>query len=267
MKPERIKEVIQEKVKEVSKHCGRIGRDFDKETIHKFRVSVKTLRSFLRLLRTGSKEPYAKLPGKFKRLYQVAGAIRDAQLELEKLEIGSDLPVYTQKLRNDIERCKKEWNNHYSKKLMVKLKKRLSNYHLVSLNPQVLTDFFAIRIEAVATCAKTKSPSNAQVHEMRKQLKDLVYTSKLAKKEWRTAYERIKRIPVKTLDNLTADIGEYNDARLTYEHLNSFASPQMEITERKAIHQICKAEKTKLKARKKSVLADVKQLIDPLLVG
>jgi len=268
MKPGRIKELIQEKVKEIHKHCEDITGDFDRDTIHKFRVAVKTLRSFLRLLRTGNNEPFAKLPGKFKRLYQVAGAIRDAQLELEKLAVDeAALPVYLHKLRNDIERHKKEWDNHYSRKVMQKLKKRLSDYDYTVLQPDVVASFFDDRINAVAKASSTKSPTNVQLHNMRKQLKDLVYAAKLVKKEWEIAYKEIAELPMKKIEGLTTGIGDYNDARLILEHLRSFSSSKLEPEELTTISKICSREAEKLKARKKSILNTIRQVTQPMSIG
>jgi CHAD domain-containing protein len=265
MKPDRINKVLRDKVKEIRKHSENIGGDFDKDTIHKFRVAVKMLRSFLRLLSTGNDEPIVKLPGKFKRMYQVAGAIRDAQLELEKLaEDEATLPVYQHKLQNDIERHKKEWDNHYSKKVIQKLKKRMSELDYVSLHPDVVASFFNDRIGSVAKTSAAKSPTNAQLHDMRKQLKDLVYTAKLFKTEWENAYAEIAKMPMKKIDGLTVRIGDYNDERLIFEHLKSFSSSKLDPVEIRAIEKICSLEEPKLKAIKKSILNSIKQVTKSL---
>ncbi len=265
MKPGRIRRLIQDNVDDISTHCEKISGGFDKDTIHKFRVAVKTLRSFLRLLSTGKDEPVAKLPRKFKRLYEVAGAIRDAQLEIERLTTDNiSLPVYLKKLENDIERQKTEWDNYYSKKVIRKLRKRLDNLDYTELSTEVAASFFNERIASVAKASAGKAPTNVQLHSMRKKLKDLVYGAKLLKKEWKGAYKEIALVPIKKIEVLATDIGEFNDARLIFEHLSSFSSPRLEAEEINTISAICSREQAHLKKRKKAVLSELRLATQPM---
>ena len=51
---------------------------FDEKTIHLFRVDVKKLRAFLRMIRHGTEEhEHLKFPRKFKKMYSLTGKIRD----------------------------------------------------------------------------------------------------------------------------------------------------------------------------------------------
>ena len=129
MKQEKVRAIIKEKVEELSALCRKIDEDFDMDTIHAFRVAVKTLRSFLRLLRVQAEKPALKMPKSFKRLYHIAGAIRDARLEKEQMaENQQKLPGYMDKLEHVIEIQKREWGVHYSKKTLRKLENRLMSY-------------------------------------------------------------------------------------------------------------------------------------------
>jgi len=260
MTPEKIKEIISGKIKEIRKLGKKINDGFDHDAIHKFRVAVKTLRTFLRLLRMASEDQKPKLPGKFKRLYHIAGAIRDAQLELDKLSReNTALPVYTDKLHKDIKRQKAEWERRYDEKVFRKMKKRLlADDHYETLSPDALAAFYHARVTGMQKMSKARPATNAHVHGIRKQAKDILNITKLAEKEWQPAFNKTKNIPVDRIDQLATTIGDYNDERIHVEHLMSFSSPTMEFDEKNMIADICKKEAAKLKTEKKHILDMVK---------
>ena len=264
MKPDKIKEIIGSKIKELKKLGSKLNKDLDKDAIHEFRIAVKSIRSFLRMLRMAYNEPGPKLPGKFKRLYHIAGAIRDAQLELENLTANNiSLPVYSGKLNNDIKRQKKEWDRHYSEKIFRKIKKRLAGYEYDTLSPDALAAFYNMKVNGMKTLSNARPCTSAQIHNIRKQAKDIIYTTKLAQKDWKPAYKQIKHIPLAQLEDIATVIGDYNDDRIQLEHLASFSSPETEPTEINTIKKITKKDAAKLKKGKKEILEMVKKLQIP----
>ena len=255
MKPDKVKKIIGGKVKEIKKLGEKVDGDFESGALHEFRVAVKSLRSFLRLLRTTQDEQAPKIPGKFKRLYHITGAIRDAQLELDHLTANkTSLPVYTDKLKNDISRQKAEWEKHYSDKVFRKMEKRLVGYEYETVSPDSLAAFHHMKVAGIKKLGKPASATNAQVHSIRKYVKDMLYTTRLAQKKWKTALEQMPPVPMDELDSIATMIGDYNDERIQFEHLSSFSSPQTEPAEVSAIKKIVKKEDTKLKADKKQIL-------------
>jgi CHAD domain-containing protein len=251
-----IKRIISEKVSTISVLAEMVGKNFDKESIHDFRVEVKRLRSFLRLLRMHSDESKLKMPKKFKRLYQVAGNIRDAQLEYEKLLAENiELPEYLAGLKNKIELNKEAWAELYSKKILRKLWDRLTDFETDAISPALLEHFFSTRLAVVKKTSLLRSPSDKQVHEARKQIKDILYTSKIAKKDWKAGYSKTKNTPVKDLDYIADVIGGYNDERLMLEHLDSFSSPAVKKKEEKNLENLCDEEASRLMEEKEEILA------------
>ncbi len=265
MDQEKIRAVIKAKVAELSVLSEKIGDGFDKEPIHKFRVAVKSLRSFLRLLRTQPNTPSLKMPKSFKRLYQIAGAIRDAQLEMEQLAGKQpELPHYMDKLHKMIERQKSEWGKCYSKKVLNKLEDRLIAYKYTEIDDNVLTAFFNLKMTSVDELNKTGAPTDNQVHQARKEVKDILYVSKLTKKKWKTVYKQQPCISVKNLKQFADVLGDYNDKRINLEHLSSFSSRTMESEEKDTIRNICIENTKELKIKKKSIMEMVKGLYRPL---
>ena len=268
MNQEQIKAVIKEWVTDIAILSEKIGSEFDRDTIHKFRVNVKKLRSFLRLLRMHTRDTKMKMPRKFKRLYQVAGAIRDAQLELEKMgDSLVTLPAYITHLQKVLERQKKEWNKHYSKKTIQKLETKLLSCKYEPLHPAVLQNFLTSRLETITRISNTEAPTDDQVHRIRKQVKDILYTAKMTQKQWKSAKKELHLLPIKKMNEVADAIGGYNDERTTLQHFHSFSSPAMKKTEAGTIEKICKKERTKLEKDKKNILTLVKSMLQPPGLG
>jgi CHAD domain-containing protein len=260
MKQKKIKGVVKGKVKDIAQLAKKVGADFDKKTIHDFRVAVKTLRSFLRLLRMQYETDSPKIPEKFKRLYHITGAIRDAQLELEKiLEHNLPFPAYLNNLHQLIQNREREWKEHYSKKMIRTLDEKLTRLKYEPLPPAALVSFFNNRLAAIDELSKIQFPSDTEVHKVRKLVKDILYNIKIAK-EWKAAREQIQNLPEKKLNDIADAIGDYNDERIMAEHLSSFASNITEIEEKNSIQVFCEEEAKRLTARKKSIIITVKEL-------
>lgn len=260
MRPEKIRRLIGENVDELFETGKQIEGNFDKDVIHDFRVEVKTLRSFLRLINTETNIP-VELPKKLKRLYHIAGAIRDTQLEMERLSAKEQqLPNYTANLRYSLERQKNEWSRHYSKKTFRRLSYKLLETDYKRLPPTALPDFFNLRMLWVADLGKVTSPTDNQVHSIRKHIKDVLYCFKIAKKHWKKAYSLVSDIPLEPLDNTADEIGEYNDRRIMLEHLGSFSSRSTEQDEADNIIAICHEDRIQLNHAKKTIMEKVNTL-------
>ena len=264
MNQEKIKGIIKKKVNDIADLCKDINDSFDKDTIHNFRVAVKSLRSFLRLQRMFIHKPGLKMPKEFKRLYHIAGTIREAQLEIENFERKEpELSHYLDKLRQILVREKAEWEKCYSGKVLRKLDSKLAGFKYKTLHPDILKRFFNDRMEVINTITKKEPPTDAQVHNARKRIKDILYTSKLAGKKWKAAHKQVEAIPVKELDSLANMMGDYNDERITLEHLNAFSSSNKLGTEEKNTMAYLRNEETKkLTRKKKSIVFSAKNLIE-----
>src|SRR6516162_822833 len=77
MKGKEINEIIEDKFKTLSKLSQKITRKFD---IHDFRVEVKKLRAFLRLLDIKKRNDEPIIPKLLKTFYGYIGIIRNIQL-------------------------------------------------------------------------------------------------------------------------------------------------------------------------------------------
>ena len=145
MKPEKIKKLIRTRTREIAKLCKQTNEEFDKETIHKFRTSLKSLRSFLRLLQLTNPDKPIKISGKFLHLYHISGLIRDTQLEIERVkETGLALPCYLTHLHDSLDFHKRQWMEAYSDNTVQNLNKELGKYEPASLHPDNLQQYGSV---------------------------------------------------------------------------------------------------------------------------
>jgi CHAD domain-containing protein len=241
MNHEIIQGIIKKKMNELSRLGKKIGKDFDKDTIHDFRVAAKTLRSFLRLLRLHIHEPKLAMSKKFKRLYHITGAIRDAQLELEKIaEKQTYLPKYTGKLHKMINQQQREWQKHYAEDILEKLRTKLLAFKYDKIHIPVLEDFIKSRMQYIADLSKTNEPTESHIHSGRKRAKDILYVSKLTKKKWKEAQQQFQQTPLEQLNSIADEIGNYHDESVSFQRLSAFSPKLIGDDEWNKIKTICR---------------------------
>lgn len=262
MDKEKLHGMLKHKAKKIERLCEDISPGFDPATIHKLRTEVKKLRALMRLVNTGSEEQQLKLPKKFKRLYHIVGAIRDAQLEQKKITTwGISLPLYTGNLSVNISRQQQEWGKYYSPKITARLIEKIDEYSFEKLTPATLEHFFAKGLDKIKEISSRETTTNDQVHTMRKLVKDMMYNAKLAKKHWPHSYEKIAALPLEKLNDLSTIIGNYNDERIMLEHLSSFSSATMTQGEKETLTHTVARETDHQHAEKKKVLTHIRKFI------
>ena len=263
MKQDKIKKTLGEKLRELTNLGKNAGVDFDEELIHDFRVVVKSLRSFLRLLSMAGDNSQIKIHGKFKQLYHISGSIREAQLELGKLtNKQSAIPAYTDSLHQKIDREKIEWNTHYAKKIFDELRDQLIRQEYNSLSPVVLVSFIDTKMTAIHELCNLKTLTDDQVHTIRKLAKDIIYITKLAREQWSAGFAQIDALQMKPLEQIADIIGGYNDDRIILDHLRSFQSEKMANEEKSTLENLYSEESMRLKKTKKKTLAFVRKYIN-----
>jgi CHAD domain-containing protein len=80
MKEKEIKEIVEERFKTIKKLSHKILKEFNADDIHDFRVEIKKLRAFLRLLDTEKEIDGPLIPTLLKTFYGYVGIIRNIQL-------------------------------------------------------------------------------------------------------------------------------------------------------------------------------------------
>jgi CHAD domain-containing protein len=253
MKQKKIKAILQKKMKTIEKLSSSVGDSFDKNTIHDFRLSVKSLRSFLHLLESYAGHIKFRVPKKLKRLYDIAGTIRESELEKEFLnKMQLNTPRYVVFLDNTVARKKSEWKEHYKRKVILRTSKKIGAHKYKPLNAEELIGFFNKNLMSLA--ALKGHGTDSQLHEVRKNVKDIVHVAKIIdRKLWISA-----NLPCESTQNILQELaqfmGNYNDERLILEHLSAFPLGVLTDEEKADMKQFRNAEKKKLVLEKKRLL-------------
>lgn len=261
MKAHKIKTILCRKIEELANLAGQVNKTMDDEDIHSLRVGVKKLRSFLRFICISSRDIDLKLSGPLKRLYHVAGAIRDARLELKSIhETKAQLPVYSGRLQASVIIHEKQYRRLYAKKIFRHEEKRIKALKLEPVDAVMLGAFFKAKLCNVHKLSAAKINTERNIHSIRKEIKDILYMHDLADKKWKRAHEQLKNIPIKQLIQLADIIGAYHDKSVQADRHNTFTSAAMQPPEKKAMHVIYKAESRLLGGERKKILGKIKKL-------
>jgi CHAD domain-containing protein len=225
MKERDIRNLLEKKMSEIGRTSCHIGDGFDEEVIHKFRVTVKALRAFLRLYWLYSTSDKPGISSEFLKLYHLAGAIREAQLELKQGPLSAYFPAgYRSRVEVELAGFKHSWSEHYDKQVVKTQDDLLQQYPYFDLPVFALSDFVDQRLDLIRLLINMGAITDTELHTVRKHLKDIIYNMKLAQKKWEPAYKLCAGKPLAMFGVLATEIGDYNDGRLMQEHLESYVS-------------------------------------------
>ncbi len=261
MKEAKIRLILSDRLVEVYRLCKQINEDFDKECIHKFRLSVKTFRALIHLLAFQDKKSKLKLPETIRRLYEISGVVREAQIESEIIKTpGSEIPGYQDHLDLVLIEQKSKWAEHYKIKSNRGIDKFLNRVSIKDLTTDDVLDFFVSRKATINQIIKSQKISNDHIHEVRKQLKDMIYLTGILKKYWKSGLKKVKKSPSDAIKNLTTEIGEFNDQRILLEHIVSHYFEQNPSI-KKVIKPVMNAMGLKQVEQKKIMTASLRQFV------
>jgi CHAD domain-containing protein len=263
MEAQTISEVIEKKVKKIKQLGEKVDGGFGKNNIHDFRVEIKGLRSFMRLLHSANKGIPSALPATFLGIYHISGRIREAQLDSAKIKkMKYPLPAYLEHLSGNLAGAKIEWAMHYSKEIPEKLGDTLLSYPYEDLSPEHLAEFINSRIRKIGKLIKHDVITDEELHQIRKWLKDMIYNMKLAAKEWEEGSVAVQHVLLPELEALSDSIGEYNDARILREHLAAFAVQTNSAADKAAIAKIIVEGAAGLKSERLKIIAAIRQFVN-----
>lgn len=184
MNRQQIKYTITKHYRQLKKYAKKIAKDFDEEDIHQFRITYKKLRAFLRMVvfqNTNNSNPV--LSKKLKKTYQICGSIRDLQLQQQRIKQASKqqqkiLKPYLHLLQTKLTTLKTELSDIPVKRM------------IVNKNTAILPDKFTVhqcitytqqQWSIVCEIIQSGNYTDANLHTIRKCLKDVLYNFKYCK--------------------------------------------------------------------------------------
>ena len=180
MRKKEIKTKAKKHFKKTGKCLERIVPSYDIEDLHNFRTEYKKLRAFLRILSNRNANNKIKIDKKLKRLFNLAGCLRDLQLQFIRV---------TEQAMGDPERPLQylKFINQEKQKLQLRLTENISG-NIVRDNkkkyerliPGKLTSpdvkrFIRKKTKDLNLIVEIGIYNDATIHETRKIIKDVFY--------------------------------------------------------------------------------------------
>lgn len=212
-------EIIEEVFKNIDKLCDKILKNFNADDIHDFRVEVKKLRAFLRLL--DIKRDRAIIPKQLKTFYRYAGNVRNIQLyeqtlfEYIKAHDVKKPDEYIKLLNNEKKYWKKEACNLVKDNDFSKTKKKILKRLPAKLEKSGIKKFVQNNLDNLKLQLDYLNDNNT-LHSVRKILKDIFYNWDYIK------YYAVLPAAIsnrEALKLLTATLGEFIDKFMQLEFL------------------------------------------------
>ncbi len=251
--------IIHRFFKRLIKYSAKIKKDGSGKAIHLFRVEIKKLRAFLRLLSLELKEAdELKLPPEIKKMYKYAGKVRERQLHRKRIKAaGKNNQPPFRSIRNwkvDTEKTTGKENKWLSDKdfsaAELRLKKKLPH----EPGNDAVNAFFRSRIDNMLTLINKGSYTTSELHAIRKRLKDVIYTIKLYRTEMKVNLSFIFRDKrgEEMAGRLAHELGTYNDLCRDISFLKKTMKKNDDHNAKKemqSLYNIWLAEKRKLKRK------------------
>lgn len=262
MKRKALSAVVIRHISSMEKHCHRLPGSFDPEDIHDLRVNYKKTRAFLRLLQLDKESGDLQIPDKLKAVYQNGGKVRDLQLflaQLQAMEVAPALPVcvahWNRQLFGYKEQTVRSIEAVHFKKLLGDITKELpSQLHNDTLNKFIQRKIAAIHLVLLA------ADNEKDLHTIRKQLKDLIYVSRIYENEWNIPFPVRGWKSEKELSDLADTLGDFNDRCLELSLLQSGYSNDCSDDEKYKLQELQKNWLQQKEAQQQQLLLQVQAL-------
>lgn len=241
-----------------------IKKDFDSAAIHDFRVDVKKLRSFIKLL---ALEPKAAkdlmLPPGIKKLYTLCGKIRDIQLQQLRMKEAfkdyNQLDEYENLLNNEMNRWMKKVNIALRYRPLLDAEQKLPGNLPDRLSRGSIQQFFRQKKENMCTIISVGFFIDDELHSIRKNIKDIIYINKLLVGNVGMPVKAMQwdKAEIKRAELLAQELGRYNDYCFALSFLKSDRLKTIKSKERKSIQIIRKEWKLEKRLKRKEIIASL----------
>jgi CHAD domain-containing protein len=245
MKTEVINKVYRSKIKKISRYYRILTDNFNPDDNHYFRVEVKKLRAFMRLVNFSMAVQEHKIPKPVKKYYRLVGDIRNLQLHEQRIKnLSNDLLIgnpwqYLKKLCEEQKALKKKAKR--KKRLSFKdFEKKLLNDAPAKLTEEVKTQFAEMNIVRLTQLLMLPIYYDETLHDIRKLIKDLMYNYNYLGEQINLAIPFPMNDPA-FMESLTDTLGNFHDLSLAIFFLSP--SPLNHTWEEKERRMICELKK------------------------
>jgi CHAD domain-containing protein len=251
MNAKTARKIIHARFQSLEVHYKGMRNDLAPHHIHQFRVEIKKLRAFLRLLQTTDEE--IKIPEPLKKVYKAAGMVRDLQLHQQHIKEISDkftIPAgfyiagLDKQIADAITNLKAAMHPGLPGRAMKEIEKHIPK----KITNDSIEGFYNKKMGSIHDISHTVIIHDDQFHNVRKNIKDLLYNSKTFQKDLsqRIPVRGWKKKKEKHLADLAEELGKFQDCNAELAHLQG---SQRKTAGEKKLIEILNHKKEKLKDR------------------
>ena len=266
MKSDEIISDLDKRFKKLKKHYNKSFKDFELEEIHGFRLEIKKLRAFIRLINTNIPEDKKiKIGGKIKSFYNTTGNIRNLQLHQHRISLICDdmlleKPIlYLQLLHNEESLLKKRAELIADKISFNHFRKKIIDLVPDKLKAKSVQSFVIQKQHSLLELIFLTDYSDEALHEIRKVLKDLLYDWKYIRSYLPVALSAYFTNK-KNIEVFTDKLGEFHDLCIA---LYFFKPVYIDKTADEEENKILLTVKRKLEETKGEMREEIRQYLAP----
>ncbi|HJV19126.1 MAG TPA: CHAD domain-containing protein [Sediminibacterium sp.] len=258
MNKKEVRRVAKDYCHELRLYYQRLLPGYGIASIHQFRVNYKKLRAFLRMMR-GPETITGQLPvtKKLKSTYRLCGGIRDLQLHRQQIQHAyrsrqKKPQTYLLQLQQKTAGYKKELRTIFSETTMDAGIEKVIGSLPGSFSKKSLRRYIQQQWDAVQQLIDSRHFTDANMHRIRKLLKDLYYNMS-ALDEGSIVVKNGKRktiFSLKSFDALLNQLGKFQDLTTEIRLLGVFQLKGLPAAEQKELEWLratCLVQKNQLK--------------------
>jgi CHAD domain-containing protein len=216
MNKAQIRKVIMLCFRRLRKYYSLVGKNSGMEDIHHFRVEIKQLRAFLRML--SSKDGVIKIPGPLKNIYRLAGTVRDLQLHKQDIEKEMDITAdfivkYLQQLDKKLDEAKRKLKHAIKPGLLTLARQKIEKRLPGELAVTTIENFIKEKLGSANKIAATNN-KDKELHVIRKNLKDVIYVARIFETDLMIPfpYSGWNKNMKKYITGLASTLGKFQDS-------------------------------------------------------
>ncbi len=223
MKKDKTKKYINDFFDKIESLSKKSAEAFRKEDIHRFRVEIKKIRAFLRLINVELGKPSVlKVPKSIKKFYKRSGDIRNMQNHLawvNQFFRGKSRPSgYLSLLRNLLKTYKLEMHDALPPSSRFEYEReRIVNKLPDKFSTKSIKEFINQKKSTIKQII-SEEKTDDKLHSLRKALKDIQYNTKFIKPHMAEA-----EVFINDMDNLVDTLGDHQDYFIHLYYLRSSA--------------------------------------------
>jgi CHAD domain len=248
-----LKKYLKKREAEITALLRKDVRSYDARTVHAFRVEIKKMNAFVRLINYAAGDfNRKKILKPFKAIFRQAGKLRELQVEeamLKKYTFNSLLTDYRKDLKHQRSEEQKDFYSILNSKLARRVKKNCRKiFPLVSeADEKKVSQYLKKKQKKIEKLVTKNTLQTAELHKLRKWLKELEYNrNSVGIKEPKSRSVKANTLPIL--------LGKWHDCQVMIRHLEK-------VTRVRGKHP---REVAQLKKTTKDVSADRDLLFDKI---